>query len=847
MNTSVASGPICVVGGAIDSLAIQFLNSLQNEVNTAVVVSSFKKLNTLTADAGIRKISPQDIDTLPRVDYMVFFDDGQGNNEEIQLFVNTALARGSRLMFVTSIYTNPSCVESIKEAASRGLNYRTVYLGEIIPLDIFFSKNFLKIKKQISEKQTISLPTPPPTLYIAWIEDIVGGLRKALFSTSTKGKTIIFRGSQTDLLSMLQYVQSLGSGVSFSFGQNQLFFPNPTISEAVFAEEVLRWTPSLPWQRLIKDHFLKEYDVFRPKEDVSFWDQPKKPATKKRYLQLLFHISTTLSVIVVFWFLAVPFIQFFVGKFFLSLVDSNMFGKQPKLQQVLGWSDQSYKWLTDSKNRFADWRGVFLLDKPGEDMFVKSSLLARTATLKKNLTETSGVISKILQGTANRFQYPLEDYSKELGVELKQLYSDASFLETEIGEVSDVNNLLDQNTLALIRYKNYISSLQELVDYLPELLGVNGKRQYLILVFNNKQLRLGGGVVEAAGLIKIDKGRVINSSFYNSSFIDAQLKGYITPPLPIKNYLGNQNWSFKDSLWGIGFAKAAMQSAWFVQSSLGEEVDGVIAIDNTALDRLETINVDSSGGGYKVSGSQEPPEVVVERVLRKIVLGGFPPETILETMTMLEKRHIAVWIKNLGVQKIIIKARWDASPSLLTCDGNKSCFSDLVYPVRVALEGIGGSASYNMDLNIQDKLVNHRLRISSSGNNYFKIVLLNNAENIQLYELNEGKVFSTPFFKVEDEDQVKTVGFMLPSGKVYLLVWDTPLSFTKGDTGQVLLYWPKQLGSLDDSVALRVSIGDGKYKFSGSPAPTLTTASSVGYNTTLVKDLIFDLRWQKLP
>lgn len=120
------------------------------------------------------------------------------------------------------------------------------------------------------------------------------------------------------------------------------------------------------------------------------------------------------------------------------------------------------------------------------------------------------------------------------------------------------------------------------LSLLPELTGLSGKRNYLVLFLNNMELRPGGGFIGSFGLVSFDQGRMGKLRIEDVYAADGQLKGHVDPPFAVSTFLGQENFFLRDSNWDPDFSVSAPKAAWFLQKELGIPVDGVIALDLTA-------------------------------------------------------------------------------------------------------------------------------------------------------------------------------------------------------------------------------------------------------------------------
>ncbi len=123
------------------------------------------------------------------------------------------------------------------------------------------------------------------------------------------------------------------------------------------------------------------------------------------------------------------------------------------------------------------------------------------------------------------------------------------------------------------------SALTNSLDVLPQLLGMQGKRIYLVLFQNNMELRPGGGFIGSYALITVERGKIAEMHIQDVYDADGQLRDHIEPPYPLRRYLGSQHWFLRDSNFDVDFANNAAMAGYFYNMEMGKKVDGVIAVD----------------------------------------------------------------------------------------------------------------------------------------------------------------------------------------------------------------------------------------------------------------------------
>jgi hypothetical protein len=127
----------------------------------------------------------------------------------------------------------------------------------------------------------------------------------------------------------------------------------------------------------------------------------------------------------------------------------------------------------------------------------------------------------------------------------------------------------------------------DLAIALPELLGAQGPRSYLLLAQDVNEIRATGGFIGATGVLTLDSGRYGKPVFVDSYAIDnLAAHHYGAPPAPLGRYLGLTAWLFRDTNWSPDFPTSARAAMRLYQQGQGQKVDGVVTFDETAVQIL---------------------------------------------------------------------------------------------------------------------------------------------------------------------------------------------------------------------------------------------------------------------
>ncbi len=172
------------------------------------------------------------------------------------------------------------------------------------------------------------------------------------------------------------------------------------------------------------------------------------------------------------------------------------------------------------------------------------------------------------------------------------LYSELSSLQAKVDqlenpfELESITKLKSELSEEAPRLRKYFAAGQKIGAVLPELLGQEGKKQYLVLLQNNMELRPTGGFIGSFGILTVQNGRFLDFRVEDVYEADGQLNGFVTPPPEIVQYLGEAKWYMRDVNWNPDFPITSQQALWFLDKETGVKADGVIAINLHVAEKL---------------------------------------------------------------------------------------------------------------------------------------------------------------------------------------------------------------------------------------------------------------------
>lgn len=173
---------------------------------------------------------------------------------------------------------------------------------------------------------------------------------------------------------------------------------------------------------------------------------------------------------------------------------------------------------------------------------------------------------------------PAEDLKTGIN-NFKQMAIQVSLLQAEGNIPQDLSKYAD-------KLENINNKLSLVYDFLPQLMGMEGKKKYIVLFQNNMELRPGGGFIGSFGILNIDKGKIAEFVIHDVYDADGQLSEHYEPPFQLRRYLGVSHWFLRDSNFDVDFPKNGAAAAFFYNAEMKDTVDGVIAVDTEFLRKL---------------------------------------------------------------------------------------------------------------------------------------------------------------------------------------------------------------------------------------------------------------------
>ena len=256
-----------------------------------------------------------------------------------------------------------------------------------------------------------------------------------------------------------------------------------------------------------------------------------------------------------------------------------------------------------------------------------------------------------------------------------------------------VRQLLDQYD-----QRSYLVESMAVLPLLPQIMGSETPRTYLLLAQNEDEIRPTGGFLSGAGLMTVAEGNILDMQFLDASLVDAWVvdgtwslsKPYDPAPAALQQLMGLELHLFRDANFWPDFPHSAEQAiALYRYGQDAPPLDGVIAFDQQFLSMLLQItgpvtvpdlaqpisarNLTASlEAAWGPSGEEEAGAWVWSRkdflgpladAVRMRLFGnlsGLDPLFTAEVMhRALAEKHLQIYVRDPAVAAILDRLDWD--------------------------------------------------------------------------------------------------------------------------------------------------------------------------------------------
>ena len=148
---------------------------------------------------------------------------------------------------------------------------------------------------------------------------------------------------------------------------------------------------------------------------------------------------------------------------------------------------------------------------------------------------------------------------------------------------SSIASMVKTGVSGLKSVDKMLNEYDELINLLPQLLGENGERTYLVAIYNPAELRSGGGMVGNIAPVTADHGKVTIGDFIATTDITYGTQPYDAENVKEAAVFGDQVWKYPQTTTvNPNFQRAAvtLKNMWLAQpGNENQEIAGVFALD----------------------------------------------------------------------------------------------------------------------------------------------------------------------------------------------------------------------------------------------------------------------------
>ncbi len=494
---------------------------------------------------------------------IVFYYGEQEIIDILPSLMQKANAVNGKLLFVTSLpYSNPELLRYLSSPAYH--NMQIIIYGELFDKELSERNIVTLFIHQAKLFNRIDIPNDGlGKLYPIFLEDVLEALVATAFTSDKKRRIILLfpkhSMSELTVARLLQKKQPLLRLDFVKYKGSPPTYYLPPEGEYYFSD--------YPFEKRLREVF----DEYIFKEPVKM----KKEKKKREFPRQPKMINPGVFWILFLSLLLLP-ILFTIMASVVGAGAMQLSIKQIEKGNIA--SGSNFAQFAEGSLTSAETVGesLFYVDffaKAQKDVFIRQiDVGKRLAETEVDLLHAMNILQAVSE---NKSKSPKNDFMQGIA-----LLKNSLIIVQKMQAERELPTIIENKLVSLTPV---LTPLQNTIDALPNLLGFEGKRTYLVLFQNNMELRPGGGFIGSYGILKIENGVVKDFSVRDVYDADGKLTVHVEPPYGLRRYLGANHWFLRDSNFAIDFPHDAQQAATFLNLETGEKVDGVFGMDTTFL------------------------------------------------------------------------------------------------------------------------------------------------------------------------------------------------------------------------------------------------------------------------
>ncbi len=493
-------------------------------------------------------------------------------------------------------------------------------------------------------------------------DDATYGILKLTFSNRTKGEVISLANKNDYTLLSLAYklleLNTEAQSIRFvdnpaeDFLVQDLYVPAPHATK-------YGWTQQITLEKAMVEQIQVYYDALNKSWDISKKATPQKKVEKKHIKEtktelgefvhklgeplrkiklhkgnskptakgVLKGFLTTILLVALSYFLIYPVLGTAFGLASIKSTTSKLLGSMDNLESIQerGDFDKLEKSMTRTADRFSNLSWIFTIFGKN-DLYSNISrvLIAGENTIEggRQLTEAITPLMTYVKDfePAVTFQDSVASTSREYRENLRDIDKNKYKIEEAAYKIQFADQLLKNVNTSIfpkfaqdkvLEIKDVVKkageatvTYKEAVTFLPDILGVEDRKRYLILLQNESEIRATGGWITSYGVIGIEGGQIrelfVDDIYNAEGTLKIQGKKY-PAPASMTEALSLRDWTFSLVNWSPDLSETRTKSEQFISDlGKGNKIDGIITIDIAFLQKLL-----DKWGGIEVPGEDQ--------------------------------------------------------------------------------------------------------------------------------------------------------------------------------------------------------------------------------------------------
>ncbi|MBI2357271.1 DUF4012 domain-containing protein [Candidatus Dojkabacteria bacterium] len=324
----------------------------------------------------------------------------------------------------------------------------------------------------------------------------------------------------------------------------------------------------------------------------------------------------TFLILLLTYFIIYPVMTIALGGYltFNSLKSAKTHAAEFEMDSTQKDLEKASGYIDKISTSFGQMRWIFTISGASDTYENATQLIFASEYGIKGAREVAQAVEPLSQYIQNfepalNFQASLPSSSREYREYLTSLKENKTLLQKGVYNLNIASDLIGSvktNTfpkpiqnyvLKLKQYNDELSKqilpMEKVVTFLPDILGIDGRVRYLILLQNPDELRSTGGWLSSYALISFEGGQIRELKVDDIYNLDGSLtneKIEVPTSLPMRRALGVDIQTFSLSNWEPDLQSVtALNEILINKTDPGTEIDGTIAIDTELLKNLLTV------------------------------------------------------------------------------------------------------------------------------------------------------------------------------------------------------------------------------------------------------------------